>query len=49
MQKGDIVIIISYVYVVNEDAKGHQPTVAIMGEQNKIKEIISYEPEATVL
>ncbi|MDM5333358.1 aspartate 1-decarboxylase [Ureibacillus composti] len=49
VQKGDIVIIISYVYVVNEDAKGHQPTVAIMGEQNKIKEIISYEPEATVL
>ncbi|MBM7609344.1 aspartate 1-decarboxylase [Lysinibacillus composti] len=49
VQKGDIVIIISYVYVVNEEAKGHQPTVAIMGEQNKIKEIISYEPEATVL
>lgn len=49
VQKGDIVIIISYVYVMNEEAKGHQPTVAIMGEQNKIKEIISYEPEATVL
>ncbi|MGE7666000.1 aspartate 1-decarboxylase [Ureibacillus composti] len=49
VQKGDIVIIISYVYVVNEEAKGHQPTVAIMGEQNKIKEIICYEPEATVL
>ncbi|MFJ8235203.1 aspartate 1-decarboxylase [Ureibacillus sp. NPDC094379] len=49
VQKGDIVIIISYVYVMNEEAKSHQPTVAIMGEQNKIKEIISYEPEATVL
>lgn len=48
VQKGDIVIIISYVYVTNEEAKNHQPTVAIMGEQNTIKEMISYEPEATV-
>ncbi|MBD8025198.1 aspartate 1-decarboxylase [Ureibacillus sp. Re31] len=48
VQKGDIVIIISYVYVTNDEAKDHQPTVAIMGENNTIKEMISYEPEATV-
>lgn len=48
VQKGDIVIIISYVYVTNEEAKDHQPTVAIMGENNTIKEMISYEPEATI-
>jgi len=49
VQKGDIVIIISYVYVNNEEAADHKPTVAIMGENNTIKEMISYEPEATVL
>ncbi|KOS63604.1 aspartate 1-decarboxylase [Lysinibacillus agricola] len=49
VQRGDIVIIISYVYVDNKEAKDHQPTVAIMGEGNTIKEMISYEPEATVM
>ncbi|MFF2177458.1 aspartate 1-decarboxylase [Lysinibacillus sp. NPDC058147] len=49
VQRGDIVIIISYVYVDNEEAKDHKPTVAIMGEGNKIKEMIAYEPEATVM
>lgn len=48
VQKGDIVIIISYVYVTNDEAKDHKPTVAIMGEHNIIKEMISYEPEATI-
>ena len=49
VQRGDIVIIISYAYVDNAEAKDHKPTVAIMGEGNTIKEIIEYEPEATVL
>ena len=49
VQKGDIVIIISYVYVDNEEAAKHKPTIAIMSENNTIKEMISYEPEATVL
>ncbi|MBM7666560.1 aspartate 1-decarboxylase [Solibacillus kalamii] len=49
VQKGDIVIIISYVYVDNKEVAEHTPTVAIMGESNKIKEIIAYEPEATIL
>ena len=49
VQKGDIVIIISYVYVDNNEAANHKPTVAIMGENNTIKEMINYEPEATVL
>ncbi|MEK9198058.1 aspartate 1-decarboxylase [Ureibacillus sp. 179-F W5.1 NHS] len=48
VQKGDIVIIISYVFVTDEEAKDHQPTVAIMGDNNTIKEMISYEPEATI-
>lgn len=49
VQRGDIVIIISYVYVDNEEAKDHKPTVAIIGEGNIIKEMIAYEPEATVM
>ena len=49
MQKGDIVIIISYVYVDNKEVADHKPTVAIMGENNIIKEMICYEPEATVM
>lgn len=49
VQKGDIVIIMSYAYVTNEEAATHKPTVAIMNEQNEIKEMISYEPEATVM
>ncbi|KOS69130.1 aspartate decarboxylase [Lysinibacillus contaminans] len=49
VQRGDIVIIISYAYVDNAEAKDHKPTVAIMDEGNTIKEMIEYEPEATVL
>ncbi|TQR19751.1 aspartate 1-decarboxylase [Psychrobacillus vulpis] len=49
VQRGDIVIILSYAYVMNEEAKTHQPTVAIMNENNTIKQIIHYEPEATVM
>ncbi|BAK17116.1 aspartate 1-decarboxylase [Solibacillus silvestris StLB046] len=49
VQKDDIVIIISYVYVDNKEVAEHTPTVAIMGESNTIKEIIAYEPEATIL
>ena len=49
VQKGDIVIIMSYAYVDNDEAAAHKPTVAIMNERNEIKEMISYEPEATVM
>ncbi|MCT6923183.1 MULTISPECIES: aspartate 1-decarboxylase [Bacillales] len=49
VQKGDIVIIISYVYVDANEARDHKPTVAIMGDNNTIKQMISYEPEATVM
>ncbi|WP_341302327.1 aspartate 1-decarboxylase [Lysinibacillus sp. FSL H8-0500] len=49
VQRGDIVIIMSYAYVDNDEAKDHKPTVAIMGEGNTIREMITYEPEATVM
>ncbi|TQR15361.1 aspartate 1-decarboxylase [Psychrobacillus soli] len=49
VQRGDIVIILSYAYVMNEEAASHQPTVAIMNQDNTINQIIHYEPEATVM
>lgn len=49
VQKGDIVIIISYAYVDNAEAASHKPTVAIMGEGNVIRDMIAHEPEATVM
>ncbi|CEG22622.1 Aspartate 1-decarboxylase precursor [Planococcus massiliensis] len=49
VQKGDIVIILTYGYVMDENARSHKPTVAIMDADNKIREIIHYEPEATVM
>ncbi len=49
VQRGDIVIILTYGYVMDEQAPNHKPTVAIMGENNEIREIINYEPEATIM
>lgn len=49
VQKGDIVIILTYGYVMDENARSHKPAVAIMDADNKIREIIHYEPEATVM
>ena len=49
VQRGDVVIILSYAYVMNEEAKTHKPTVAIMNADNTINQIIHYEPEATVM
>lgn len=49
VQREDIVIILSYVYMMNDEAKSHKPTVAIMNEDNSVRDLISYEPEATIL
>ena len=49
VQEGDIVIIISYALIAEEKVVSHQPKVAIMDENNKIKEIIHKEPEKTIL
>lgn len=49
VQPGDIVIIIAYGYMTAEEASKHVPTVAILDEQNKVKQLIHNEPEATVM
>lgn len=49
VQEGDIVIIISYVFVAEDNVKEHKPKVAIMDENNRIKELIYAEPAHTIL
>lgn len=49
VQPNDIVIIMSYVYVDNEEAAKHQPKVAIMGPGNKIAQLLHEETPATIL
>ena len=48
VQKGDVVIIMSYVFLTNEEAQNHRPKVAIMNPDNTIQEILNYEEEATI-
>lgn len=49
VQPGDVVIIIAYAMMTDEQSKTYKPKVAIMGENNKIKEIIGEEIHATIL
>lgn len=49
VQPGDIVIIISYMLVAEENVRQHQPKIAIMDENNRITQLITHEPEATIL
>ncbi|GHH98211.1 aspartate 1-decarboxylase [Neobacillus kokaensis] len=49
VQPGDIVIIISYVLVSEDNVASHQPKVAIMDENNHIKELIHAEPALTIM
>ncbi|MFD1928164.1 aspartate 1-decarboxylase [Sporosarcina siberiensis] len=49
VQKGDIVIILSYVYMSNEETQIHEPTVLIMDESNKILQTITETPFTTVI
>jgi aspartate 1-decarboxylase len=49
VQKGDIVIIISYALVAEDKVSAHKPKVAIMDENNHIKELIHAEPALTIM
>ncbi|GKV65705.1 MULTISPECIES: aspartate 1-decarboxylase [unclassified Sporosarcina] len=48
VQPGDIVIILNYVYLSDEEARTHQPNVLIMDEQNRIKELITEKPGVAI-
>lgn len=49
VQPGDRVIIIAYAMMDDEEAKKHQPKVAIMNEHNRIVELIGEEVHGVVL
>jgi aspartate 1-decarboxylase len=49
VQEGDIIIVISYSLVLEEKVNSHVPKVAIMDENNRIKELIGQEPAATIM
>lgn len=49
VQPGDVIIIIAYATFSDEELKHHKPRVVVMGEGNKIKEIIHEEIPQTVL
>ena len=49
VQPGDTVIIIAYAMMSDDQAKTHQPKVAIMGESNKIVQMLGEEIHATIL
>ncbi|NGQ94534.1 aspartate 1-decarboxylase [Brevibacillus sp. SYP-B805] len=49
VQPGDVVIIIAYALMTDEEARTHKPRVAIMGENNRIETILAEEVHATVL
>jgi len=49
VQVGDTVIIISYALVPDEQVKTHIPKVAIMDENNRIKNLLHAEPAHTIM
>ncbi|QHA92284.1 aspartate 1-decarboxylase [Bacillus sp. N1-1] len=49
VQEGDVVIIVAYAMMSEEEAKQFTPRVAIMNEHNTIVDMIGLEPEATIL
>lgn len=49
VQKGDVVIIMSYVMLSEPEIASHEPKVVLVDEANRIRDIIHYEPANTVL
>lgn len=49
VQKDDIVIIISYAIVSNEELATFKPRIALMNDKNQIVELIEEEPPLTVI
>lgn len=48
VQVGDIVIIVSYALMTDEEARNHCPTIAFMGEGNRIEEVVKEETHSTI-
>jgi aspartate 1-decarboxylase len=46
---GDIVIILSFVMMTDEEARTHRPSIAIMGENNQVVSVLKEEIHSTVM
>ena len=49
VQKDDVVIIIAYATVSEEDLVNHRPKIAIMNDNNEIEQFIEEEPPLTIM
>ncbi|MNI14786.1 Aspartate 1-decarboxylase precursor [compost metagenome] len=49
VQTGDTVIIISYATMTDEEARSYTPTIAIMGNNNKVSQLLKEEIHSTIL
>ncbi|MGJ9456792.1 aspartate 1-decarboxylase [Oceanobacillus sp. CF4.6] len=49
VQEGDIVIIVSYAVVSEEELESHRPKVAIMNKYNQVQQLIEQEPPLTIM
>lgn len=49
VQPGDVVIIIGYAIMSDEEARSHRPKVAIMGADNKVVQLLPKEIPATAI
>ncbi|HLR66301.1 aspartate 1-decarboxylase [Virgibacillus alimentarius] len=47
VQPDDVVIIVSYALLSNEELSSHKPKVAIMNENNEIEQFLEQEPPLT--
>ncbi len=48
VQPGDIVIIMNYLMMDDAEAKAHKPNVVLVDANNRITEVLHYEPANTV-
>lgn len=48
VQPGDVVIVLAYAMMSDEEARRHRPRVAILGEGNRVVEVLAEEPHAAV-
>lgn len=49
VQPGDVVIIMAYALLSEPEIAAHQPKVVLVDADNKIRQVLSYEPAHTVL
>ncbi len=49
VQEGDVIIVISYAMIAEEQLNEHHPKIAIMDENNQIVEMLHDEPASTAL